>query len=145
MTSVYSGTSTTLHNGLVFNVTGATSGLEVEIYADGSTTPIGTATAAADGTAQITTTTALASGSHTFVAEQLYSYAATTVGNRSIAAGTLSSDASPSVSFTVTGGPTPTVSTAPSETSTAFTFAVTYTTTAGGRSWSLRWASRKSR
>ena len=70
----------------------------VGIFADGGSTPIGTATAAADGTADITTNVALTAGAHTFVAKQLYDYDATTVGNRTIAAGTSTATPRPTAS-----------------------------------------------
>ena len=64
------GGTTTLTTGLQFDVTGCTSGLTVGIFADGGTTPIGTATANADGAADIITNVALSSGAHTLVAKQ---------------------------------------------------------------------------
>ena len=103
------------------------------IFADGGSTPIGTATVGADGTADITTNVALSSGAHTLVAKQMYAYDATTVGNSSIAAGTLYSDASAnSVSLTVSSEVSATLSSGPTESASQLAFAVTYSATNGG-------------
>ena len=71
------------------------SGLTVAIYADGGSTPIGTAVASGT-TVDVTTTVPLADGSHTFTVEQFVSYSDTTVGNRTVPAGSLYSVASAS-------------------------------------------------
>jgi cyclophilin family peptidyl-prolyl cis-trans isomerase len=84
-----------------FQVTGATAGMTVAVFADGNSTPIGTAVASGDSVI-VPTTTTLADGLHTFTVEQGVSYTQTTVGNRTIPAGTLYSKASAStLSFTV--------------------------------------------
>ena len=95
-----------------FHVTGATSGMTVAVFADGGSTPIGTATVPVGATSvDIPTTAALADGSHTFTVEQSVAYGTTAVGNRTIAAGTLYSKPSAStVTATVdTAPPTATI------------------------------------
>ncbi len=90
------GTPTAINNGLTFQVDGVTPGLTVAIFADGDTTPIGTAVASGTSVS-VVTTVPLANGDHTFVAEQDYQYSQTVVGNRTIAAGDLYSAASTSL------------------------------------------------
>ena len=84
-----------INNDLTFHVTGVTDGLTVAIFADGDTTPIGTATASGDWV-DIQTTTPLTDGLHTFSVEQFVHYDDTVVGNRTIPAGDLYSGASSS-------------------------------------------------
>ncbi len=121
------GGTTAINNGLTFQVTGVTSGLTVAIYADGGSTPIGTAVASSD-TVDVTTTVPLADGSHTFTVEQFVSYSDTTVGNRTVPAGNLYSVASTStVSFTVDAPPTATANlSGVTNTGDGATFVVTY-------------------
>jgi len=100
------GGTATVNNNFTFHVDGVLSGLTVAIYADGGTTPIGTVVATGTS-ADVTTTVAVTDGPHTFTAKQIYSYDATTVGNRDIPAGTLPSDASSeTVIFSVDTPPT---------------------------------------
>ena len=108
---VQNGGVAAIDNNLEFQVTGVTSGLTVEIYVDGGSSPIGTATASGD-TVDVQTTVQLSEGPHTFTVKESVSYAATKVGNREIAAGALYSDLSSStVQFTVAVPPTPNPST----------------------------------
>jgi cyclophilin family peptidyl-prolyl cis-trans isomerase len=88
------GLTSTVNNGLVFQVEGVHSGWTVAIFADGGDTPIGTATVSANGsTVLVTTTVPLGNGLHTFVAKQALHYEDTIVGNRTIPAGNLYSPA----------------------------------------------------
>ena len=87
---------------------------------------------AANGTADITTTVALSPCRHTLAAKQMYAYAATTVGNSSIAAGTLFSNASAnSVSLTVCRS-VGDVEQRPDRVGVQLAFAVTYSASDGG-------------
>ncbi len=84
-----------------FEVTGVTAGMTVAVFADGNSTPIGTAVASGDSVL-VPTTTALAEGLHTFTVEQSVHYNSVTAGNRVIPAGDLFSTASAStLTFTV--------------------------------------------
>lgn len=126
-TGVTDGGSTAVNNGLTFHVTGVTDGLTVVLYVDGGSDAIGTAVASGD-TVDIVTTVALADGDHTFTVKQYYQYDETTVGNRTIEAGELYSDASDStVSLTVAVNPTATAELSDvTVTEGAATFVVTY-------------------
>jgi cyclophilin family peptidyl-prolyl cis-trans isomerase len=100
------GGTTHINNNLSFNVTGVTSGLSVGIFADDNPNPIGTATAFGD-TVDIHSTVPLADGLHTFTVKQWVHYSDTAVGNRTIPAGNLYSDAwGGVVTFTVDAPPT---------------------------------------
>jgi cyclophilin family peptidyl-prolyl cis-trans isomerase len=104
---VTNGGVTMVDHDLKFHVTGVQSGVTVAIFADGNSTPIGTATATGD-TVDVQTSGQLAEGSHTFTVEALVHYAAATVRNQAIAAGELYSDPSASiVQITVVVPPTP--------------------------------------
>ena len=105
-TSVVKGGSTSQNNHLTFHVQGATSGLTVAIYVNGGTTPIGTAVTLGRET-DVTTNVAVSDGPHTFSVKQIYHYTGTTVGNRTIPGGDLTSDASKDTySFSVDTPPT---------------------------------------
>ena len=100
------GTTTSINNGLSFEVDGVTSGMTVAIFADGGDTPIGTAVATGT-TVTVVTTVALSDGDHSFTAKQDYKYSDTVVGNRTISAGDLYSDATASLStLTIDSPPT---------------------------------------
>jgi hypothetical protein len=100
------GTPTPINNGLTFQVDGVTSGLTVAIFADGGTTPIGTAVASGTSV-NVVTTVPLPNGDHTFVAKQDYKYSDTVVGNRTISAGDLYGAATASLgTLTIEAPPT---------------------------------------
>ena len=108
---VQNGGVTYVDQNLEFQVTGVTSGLSVEIYVDGGSTPIGTATASG-ATVDVQTSGQLSEGPHTFTVKESVHYAAAKVGNQAIAAGDLYSDASQStVQITVAVPPSPNPST----------------------------------
>ncbi len=66
---VQNGGVTSINNNLKFHVTGVTSGLTVEIYVDGGSSPIGTATASGD-TVDVQTSGQLSEGPHTFTVKE---------------------------------------------------------------------------
>jgi cyclophilin family peptidyl-prolyl cis-trans isomerase len=90
------GGASRITTGLTFHVTGVTPGLTVSIFADGQSAPIGSAVASGN-TVDIVTTVPLLDGNYTFTAKQAFHYDDTVVGNRTIPAGDLYSDPSPSV------------------------------------------------
>ena len=72
---VQNGGVTSVDHNLQFQVTGVTSGLTVEIYVDGGSTPIGTATASGS-TVDVQTSVQLSEGPHTFTVKESVHYAA---------------------------------------------------------------------
>ena len=121
------GGTTEMNTGLTFEVDGVTPGLTVSIFADGGTTPIGSATAT-DTSVDVVTDVVLTNGQHTFTAEQAYSYSDTVVGNRTISAGELYNAASGSFG-PVTVAAAPTAAAKRSDivkNNTGLTFVVTY-------------------
>ena len=92
----------------MFHVEGVTGLATVSIYADGSDTPIGTAVVSGLPLRwTLPPQSPVTDGPHTFTVKQAYAYDAPTVGNRSIPAGNLYSNASTdTVSFSVDAPPT---------------------------------------
>ncbi len=94
--------TTGIDNSLEFQVSGLFSGLTVDLYYEGSATPIATGTATGS-TLNLTTNSAttLPPGAHTFYATQTYSSSSVEVGNFQPASETLTSQPSSTLSLTV--------------------------------------------
>ena len=108
---VQNGGITTVNNDLTFHVTGVTSGLSVEIYVDGNSTPIGTATASGD-TVDVQTSGNCRKGLTPSRSSSRSIISPTTSGTRRSRPATSYSDPSQStVQFTVDVPPTPNPST----------------------------------